>query len=172
MIIQKQEQMLAAKSQARERESCTDHGCLLDDGVVGLLQVAVQDVAQHAGGVLIQVASPLGHPVVLAPYGHVDALLLQGQNRATCLVKVEVLLKMQRRLYRQGALTSSASVMMQPMTAQTRSVPSMSSLRREDLSWSMGTSQAPMAGVAVLSRFSCLQKRSFDEYLAFHCCSG
>lgn len=62
--------------------------------------------------------------------------------------------------------------MMQPMTAQTRSVPSMSSLRREDLSWSMGTSQAPMAGVAVLSRFSCLQKRSFDEYLAFHCCSG
>lgn len=53
-------------------------------------------------------------------------------------------------------LTSRASVMMQPMTAHTRSVPSMSSLRREDLSWSMGTNQAPMAGVAVLSRFNCL----------------
>lgn len=53
-------------------------------------------------------------------------------------------------------LTSRASVMMQPITAQTRSVPSMSNLRREDLSWSMGTNQAPMAGVAVLSRFNCL----------------
>lgn len=57
---------------------------------------------------------------------------------------------------RQDAPTSRASVMMQPMTAQTRRVPSMSSLRREDLSWSMGTSHAPMAGVAVLSRLSCL----------------
>lgn len=53
-------------------------------------------------------------------------------------------------------LTSRASVMMQPITAHTRSVPSISSLRREDLSWSMGTNQAPMAGVAVLSRFNCL----------------
>lgn len=55
-------------------------------------------------------------------------------------------------------LTSRASVMMQPMTAQTLRVPSMSSLRREDLSWSMGTNQAPMAGVAVLSRFNCLRR--------------
>lgn len=55
-----------------------------------------------------------------------------------------------------GQQTSRASVMMQPITAHTRSVPSMSSLRREDLSWSMGTNQAPMAGVAVLSRFNCL----------------
>ena len=53
-------------------------------------------------------------------------------------------------------LTSRASVMMQPITAHTRSVPSMSSLRSEDFSWSMGTNQAPMAGVAVLSRFNCL----------------
>lgn len=69
----------------RERRSgrVTDHGCLLNDGVVGLLQVAVKDVAQHAGGVLVQVASPLGHPVVLAAYGHVDALLLQRQKAAT-----------------------------------------------------------------------------------------
>ena len=54
------------------------------------------------------------------------------------------------------ALTSSASVMMHPMTAHTRRVPSMSHLRMEDFSWSMGTNQAPMAGVAVLSRLSCL----------------
>lgn len=60
--------------------SDTDHGRLLDNRVVCLLQVAVKDVAQHARGVLIQVASPLGHPVVLAPYGHVDALLLKRQN--------------------------------------------------------------------------------------------
>lgn len=54
--------------------------------------------------------------------------------------------------------------MMQPITAQTRSVPSMSSLRRDDLSWSMGTNQAPMAGVAVLSRFSCLQTQHRDLF--------
>lgn len=56
-------------------------------------------------------------------------------------------------------LTSRASVMMQPMTAQIRRVPSMSSLRREDLSWSMGTNQAPIAGVAVLSKFNCLERK-------------
>ena len=50
--------------------------------------------------------------------------------------------------------------MMQPSTAQMRRVPSVSSLRREDFSWSMGTSHAPMAGVAVLRRFSCLLRRT------------
>lgn len=64
--------------------SSTNHGGLLNDRVVSLLEVAVKDVAQCARGVLIQVTSPLSHPVVLAPYGHVDALLLQrhtfGQN--------------------------------------------------------------------------------------------
>lgn len=63
-----------------------------------------------------------------------------------------------------ASTTSRASVMMQPMTAQTRSVPSMSSFRKEDLSWSMGTNQAPMAGVAVLSRFSCLQTQHRDLF--------
>lgn len=48
--------------------------------------------------------------------------------------------------------------MIQPMTAQMRSVASVSSLQRDDFSWSTGTSQAPMAGVAVLRRFSCLPR--------------
>lgn len=53
-------------------------------------------------------------------------------------------------------LTSRASVMMHPMTAHTRSVVSISNFCRDDFNWSMGTSQAPMAGVAVLKRLSCL----------------
>lgn len=58
------------------------HGGLLDDAVVGLLQVTVQDVAQQAGGALVQVPRPLAHPVVLAADGDVDALLLWGEREA------------------------------------------------------------------------------------------
>lgn len=56
-------------------------------------------------------------------------------------------------------LTSRASVMMQPITAHTRKVASMSSFCSVDFSWSIGTSQAPMAGVAVLNKFNCLQQQ-------------
>lgn len=45
---------------------------------------------------------------------------------------------------------------MQPITAQIRRVPSVSSLFKDDFTWSIGTSQAPTAGVAVLRRFNCL----------------
>lgn len=48
---------------------------------------------------------------------------------------------------------------MHPITAQIRRVPSVSSLFNDDFTWSMGTSQAPTAGVAVLRRFSCLWRR-------------
>lgn len=48
---------------------------------------------------------------------------------------------------------------MHPITAQIRSVPSVSSLFNDDFTWSMGTSQAPTAGVAVLRRFSCLWRQ-------------
>lgn len=54
--------------------------------------------------------------------------------------------------------TSNASVIMHPITAQILKVPSVSNLFKDDLSWSMGTSHAPTAGVAVLKRFSCLLK--------------
>ena len=54
----------------------TDHGGLLDHRVVRLLQVAVQDVAEHGGRVLVEVAGAFGHAVVLAPYRDVDALFL------------------------------------------------------------------------------------------------
>lgn len=57
------------------------HGGLLDDRVVGLLQVAVQDVTQHAGRVLMKVAGSFGHSVVLAPDGDVDALFLRDKKR-------------------------------------------------------------------------------------------
>lgn len=55
--------------------------------------------------------------------------------------------------------TSRASVIMHPITAQIRRVPSVSSLFNDDFTWSMGTSQAPTAGVAVLRRFSCLWRQ-------------
>lgn len=58
------------------QKHCTDHGSLFYDGVVSLLQVAVKDVTEHAGGVLMQVPSSLGHTVVFAPDGDVDALFL------------------------------------------------------------------------------------------------
>lgn len=66
----------------------TDHGGLLDDGVVGLLQVAVQDVTEHTGGVLVQVAGSFGHTVVLAPDGNVDALFLWGDKK-TLMMRLE-----------------------------------------------------------------------------------
>lgn len=66
--------------------------------------------------------------------------------------------------------TSRASVMMQPITAHTRNVASMSSFCNVDFSWSIGTSQAPMAGVAVLNKFSCLKpKNKLYCYLTFIC---
>lgn len=52
------------------------HGGLLYDGIVRLLQVSVQDVAQQAGRVLVQVARTLGHTVILAAERDVDALFL------------------------------------------------------------------------------------------------
>lgn len=60
----------------KKRWHPTDHGSLLYDGVVGLLQIAVKDVTEHTGGVLIQVASSFSHTVVFAPDGDVDALFL------------------------------------------------------------------------------------------------
>jgi hypothetical protein len=36
----------------------------------------MQDVTQQTGGVLVEVACSLGHPVVLAPKGDVDTLFL------------------------------------------------------------------------------------------------
>lgn len=62
--------------QRRNSETITNHCSLLYDRVVGLLQVAVQDVTEHAGGVLVQVASSFSHAVVLAPNRDVDALFL------------------------------------------------------------------------------------------------
>lgn len=52
---------------------------------------------------------------------------------------------------------------MHPITAQIRRVPSVSSLFNDDFTWSMGTSQAPTAGVAVLRRFSCLWRQRGDH---------
>lgn len=63
------------------RRQCTDHGSLLNDRVVGLLQIAVQDVTEHTGGVLMQVAGSFSHTVVLAPDGNVDALFLWGDEK-------------------------------------------------------------------------------------------
>lgn len=63
------------------------HGSLLDDRVVSLLQVAVEDVTEHAGGILMQVASSFGHTVVLAPDGDVDALFLSGKDTERVKVK-------------------------------------------------------------------------------------
>lgn len=63
-----------------QRQSA-DHGGLLDDRIVGLLQIAVQDVAEHTGRVLVQVAGSLSHAVVLAPDGNVDALFLWGDEK-------------------------------------------------------------------------------------------
>ena len=57
------------------------HGGLLYDGVVGLLQVAVQDVTEHAGGILVQVAGSFSHTVVFAANRDVDALFLWGNNQ-------------------------------------------------------------------------------------------
>ena len=59
----------------------TDHGRLLYHGVVGLLQIAVQDVTKHTGGILMQVASSFRHTVVLAPDGDVDALFLLMKDK-------------------------------------------------------------------------------------------
>ena len=62
---------------------CTNHGGLLNDRVVSLLQVAVQDITKHTGGILMQVASSFGHAVVLAPDRDVDALFLLGDVHKT-----------------------------------------------------------------------------------------
>lgn len=60
--------------------SGTHHGGLLYDRVVGLLQVAVKDVTEHTGGILMQVACSFSHTVVLAPNRNVDALFLLGND--------------------------------------------------------------------------------------------
>lgn len=68
----------------------TDHGCLFYNRVVGLLQIAVENVAKHTGGILMQVPSSLGHTVVFTPDGNVDALFLRknnGNNSRECLSK-------------------------------------------------------------------------------------
>lgn len=150
---------------------CTDHGCLFYNRVVGLLQVAVENVTKHTGRILMQIPSSLGHPVVFTPDWNVDALFLrknnEGDTSRECLSKKLFLVFVAVNSKHSSCafmclalhvdqLTSRASVMMQPITAQILRVPSMSSLRREDLSWSMGTNQAPIAGVAVLSKFNCL----------------
>lgn len=62
----------------QKRRARTNHSSFLYDGVVSLLQVAVQDVTKHAGGVLVEVAGSFGHAVVLAPDRDVDALFLLG----------------------------------------------------------------------------------------------
>lgn len=138
-----------------------DHCGFLYNGVVGLLQVAVEDVTEHTGRVLVQIPSSLGHTVVFTPDGNVDALFLRKNNGNSSTIVEQICLGELgwSRALHGDLLTSRASVMMQPMTAQIRRVPSMSSLRREDLSWSMGTNQAPIAGVAVLSRFNCLERK-------------
>lgn len=59
----------------------TNHGSLLYDGVVSLLQIAVQDVTKHTGGILMQVACSFSHTVVLAPDRDVDALFLLTHNK-------------------------------------------------------------------------------------------
>lgn len=41
----------------------------------------MQDVAQHTGGILMQVAGSFGHTIVLAGNGDVDALFLQGKEK-------------------------------------------------------------------------------------------
>lgn len=119
----------------------------------------------------MQIPSSLCHPVVFTPDWNVNALFLRKNNEENilreCLSKklLFVFIAVDAKhsscaimclVLHVDQLTSRASVMMQPMTAQILRVPSMSSLRREDLSWSIGTNQAPIAGVAVLSKFNCL----------------
>lgn len=62
------------------KRGCTDHCCLFYNGVVGLLQVAVEDVTEHTGRILMQIPSSLGHTVVFTPDGNVDALFLRKNN--------------------------------------------------------------------------------------------
>lgn len=40
----------------------------------------MEDVAEHTGGILMQIASSLGHTVVFTPDGNVDALFLRKNN--------------------------------------------------------------------------------------------
>lgn len=58
----------------------THHGCLFYNRVVGLLQVAVENVTEHTGRILMQIPSSLGHPVVFTPDWNVDALFLRKNN--------------------------------------------------------------------------------------------
>lgn len=55
---------------------CTYHGGLLYDRVVSLLQITVQDVTQHTGRILMQIASSFGHTVVFASEWNVNAFFL------------------------------------------------------------------------------------------------
>lgn len=89
---------------------CTDHGCLFYNRVVGLLQVAVENVTKHTGRIFMQIPSSLGHPVVFTSDWNVDALFLRKSNKENnlrkCLSKKEIffpfsLLLMQNILYMQ-----------------------------------------------------------------------
>lgn len=43
----------------------------------------MEDVTKHTGRILMQVATSLGHTVVLAPDGNVDALFLFANDKRT-----------------------------------------------------------------------------------------
>ena len=69
----------------------TDHGGLLYHRVVRLLQVAVQDVAQHGGRVLVEVAGAFSHTVVLAPNRDVNAFFLFRNLKKFCILTTAIL---------------------------------------------------------------------------------
>lgn len=50
----------------------------------------MQDVAEHTGGILVQVAGSFGHAIVLAANGDVDALFLQKKKKILPQLKFNV----------------------------------------------------------------------------------